>query len=123
MKPHLQFEHPRCGTVRELLQTVGSKWSVLIVNLLSHKPQRFSELKRAVGGISQKSLTKTLRELERDGLVERVVTPIIPPRVDYCLTDLGRSLLGPLQALGDWAVENEAAVTAARNRFLAKAEP
>ena len=96
---------------------VGAKWPVLIVTLLSERPRRFSELKRAVGGISQKSLTATLRELERDGLVARAVTPVIPPRVDYALTPLGASLLPPLAALTDWAVANERAVAAARARF------
>ena len=117
MQPHLEFEHPRCGPVRDLLHIIGSKWAVLIVSMLSRGPRRFSELKRAVGGITQKSLTTVLRELERDGLVERTVTPTLPPRVDYGLTPLGRTLLDPLLALTEWAVENEQAVAAARRRY------
>ncbi|MCG6858257.1 MAG: helix-turn-helix transcriptional regulator [Salaquimonas sp.] len=117
MKPQLAYQHPRCGPIRELLQIVGSKWAVLVVGLLSERPKRFTELKREIGGITQKSLTTVLRELEKDGLVERTVTPTIPPRVDYGLTRLGTTLLGPLAALTDWAIENEMAVAAARRRY------
>ncbi|POF34846.1 winged helix-turn-helix transcriptional regulator [Roseibium marinum] len=117
MKPLPQHEDPRCLPVRRLLQTVGSKWSVLVVSHLENEAKRFSELKRSIGGVTQKSLTATLRELERDGLVDRSVTPSIPPRVDYALTPLGRTLLGPLNALTGWAIENETAVAAARERF------
>ena len=77
-----------------MLARVGDKWSVLIVSLLGDGPQRFSEIKRMVGGISQRMLTLTLRGLERDGLVTRTVFPTVPPRVDYELTELGRSLWG-----------------------------
>lgn len=122
MKPMPAHDDPRCGAVRHLLQTVGSKWAVLVVSHLATAPKRFSELKRSIGGITQKSLTTTLRELERDGLVERVVTPSLPPRVDYALTPLGRTLLVPLQALTSWAVENECAVAEARARYEAHAE-
>ncbi len=103
--------------VRRLLQTVGSKWCSLVVAHLEYEPRRFSDLKRSIGGVTQKSLTATLRELEKDGLVNRVVTPSIPPRVDYSLTPLGRTLLVPLKALTNWAIENEAAVSSARERF------
>ncbi|WP_460083237.1 winged helix-turn-helix transcriptional regulator [Roseibium sp. LAB1] len=113
--PH--HEDPRCVPVRRLLQTVGSKWCSLVVAHLEYEPRRFSDLKRSIGGVTQKSLTATLRELEKDGLVNRVVTPSIPPRVDYSLTPLGRTLLAPLKALTDWAIENEAAVSSARERF------
>ena len=112
-----RHDDPRCAPVRRLLQTVGGKWSVLIVSHLEKGPLRFSELQRAIGGITQKSLTATLRELEKDGLVERVVTPTIPPRVDYSLTATGKTLCGPLNALADWAVKNEAKVAQARARF------
>ena len=91
--PH--HEDPRCVPVRRLLQTVGSKWCSLVVAHLEYEPRRFSDLKRSIGGVTQKSLTATLRELEKDGLVNRVVTPSIPPRVDYSLTPLGRTLLVP----------------------------
>ena len=81
-------------------------------------PNALAELKREIGDITPKSLTAVLRELEKDGVVERRVTPIVPPRVDYALTDLGRSLLGPIDALASWAVENQQAVAEARKRFL-----
>lgn len=119
MKPLPGHEDPRCGPVRHLLQTIGSKWPVLIVLHLDLRPMRFSELRRTIGGITQKSLTAALRELEKDGLVERQVTASIPPRVDYALTPLGCTLLAPLRGLTDWAVDNAAAVSAARARFEA----
>jgi len=106
-----------CRPVGEILDQIGGKWTVLIINRLGLGPMRFSEIKRALGGISQKMLTATLRDLERDGLVRRTVTPIIPPRVDYELTDLGRDLHGPLNVLGDWAVRNRERVLHARELF------
>lgn len=117
LKLRLSGEHPACGSIRDLLVTIGSKWAVLIVVMLDAQPKRFSELKRDIGDISQKSLTATLRELEKDGIVERTVTPLIPPRVDYGLTAIGRSLLGPIYAFGEWAVTNEKSVAEARARF------
>lgn len=120
MKPLPHEDDPRCTPVRRLLQTVGSKWSVLVVSHLQERPQRFSDLKRAIGGITQKSLTATLRELERDGLVQRHVTPTIPPRVDYALSRLGETLCRPLNELTAWAIENDAAVAEARARFEEK---
>ena len=91
---------------RRLLDRIGDRWTVLIVVALDSGPLRFSALGTRVGGISQKMLTQTLRSLERDGFVTRTVYPEIPPRVEYELTSLGRSLLGPLRALEEWAVEN-----------------
>jgi DNA-binding HxlR family transcriptional regulator len=85
--------------------------------------RRFSEIKRAVGGISQRMLTLTLRGLERDGLVTRTVFPTVPPRVDYALTDLGRSLRPPVAALGQWAIRHQDEIEAARSRFDEKAAP
>ena len=119
MKPLPSHGDPRCPAVRNLLQTIGAKWSGIVVLHLSEGPRRFSELKRSVGGVSQKSLTACLRELERNGLVERVVTPSVPPRVDYALTELGETLMEPLKALTSWAVRNECAVAQARARFEA----
>ena len=84
-----------------MLARVGDKWSVLVVTRLGDGPLRFNELRRSIGGISQRMLTLTLRGLERDGLVTRTVFPTIPPRVDYALTALGRDLLQPVSALGD----------------------
>jgi DNA-binding HxlR family transcriptional regulator len=106
-----------CRRVSAILSRIGDKWTVLVVALLGDGPKRFNEIKRLVGGISQRMLTLTLRGLERDGLVTRTVYPTIPPRVDYELTDLGRSLLPPVAALGDWARANGEAIDAARQRF------
>ena len=101
----------------EVLSRVGDKWTVLVVGTLGDGPKRFNELRRALGSISQRMLTLTLRALERDGLVTRTVTPSIPPRVDYELTELGRSLLKPVQALGAWALSNRESIEEARRRF------
>lgn len=111
-----------CRAVASVLSRVGDKWSVLIIMLLVDGPRRFNELKRMVGGISQRMLTLTLRGLERDGLVTRTVYPTIPPRVDYELTDLGRGLAQPVKALGQWAFEHQPQIQTARDRFDAKAE-
>ena len=92
-----------CRGVASMLARVGDKWSVFVIMLLGGGPRRFNEIKRMVGGISQRMLTLTLRGLERDGLVTRTVFPTIPPRVDYELTDLGRGLWKPVEALGKWA--------------------
>ncbi len=106
-----------CRKVSGVLARIGDKWTVLIVRALGDGPRRFNEIKRLVGGISQRMLTLTLRGLERDGMVTRIVTPTIPPRVDYELTDLGHSLLVPVGALGEWALANTARIEAARARF------
>ena len=112
-----QVAQEDCRAVSEILARVGDKWSVFIVMLLSDGPKRFSELKRTIGGISQRMLTLTLRGLERDGLVSRTVFPTIPPRVEYELTGLGESLRAPVQALGGWAFEHQRAVAAARAKY------
>ncbi|HEY1632265.1 MAG TPA: helix-turn-helix domain-containing protein [Rhizomicrobium sp.] len=106
-----------CRAVSGVLARIGDKWSVLIVTRLGPAPMRFNALKREIGGISQRMLTLTLRNLERDGLVTRTVFPTIPPRVDYALTPLGRSLLVPVQALGDWALKNQGKIAEARIKF------
>ena len=103
-----------CKPVNELLSRIGDKWSVLVVMLLGNGPKRFNEMRRLVGGISQRMLTLTLRGLERDGFVTRTVYPTIPPRVEYDLTDLGRSLREPISHLGEWAFAHRAEVDAAR---------
>jgi DNA-binding HxlR family transcriptional regulator len=110
-----------CRAVSEVLARVGDKWTVLVVSLLGDGSKRFNELRRGLGSISQRMLTLTLRGLERDGLVTRTVYPTIPPRVDYELTKLGRSLLEPVSTLGLWARQNRAAIDAARRRFDARA--
>jgi DNA-binding HxlR family transcriptional regulator len=106
-----------CRAVSDVLDRVGDKWSVLVVVMLGDGPKRFNELRRSIASISQRMLTLTLRGLERDGLVTRTVFPTIPPRVDYALTELGRSLLHPVGALGDWARENHGHIVQARVRF------
>jgi len=121
LKPSHMHLTGDCRAISEVLARVGDKWTVLVVNLMGSGPKRFSEIKREVGGISQRMLTLTLRALERDGLVTRTVTPSIPPRVDYELTDLGRSLLAPVQALGAWALSNREHMEQARRRFDADA--
>ena len=106
-----------CRAVSEVLSRVGDKWTILVVSELGNGPRRFNEIRRALGSISQRMLTLTLRGLERDGLVTRTMFPTIPPRVDYELTRLGRSLLEPVSALGLWARKNRPVIHAARRRF------
>lgn len=117
MKPrHLHLTED-CRAVSAVLQRIGDKWTILVVQRLGAGPKRFNELRTEVGGISQKMLTTTLRSLERDGFVTRTVFPTIPPRVDYELTDLGRELLVPVNALGEWARANISRINAAREKF------
>src|SRR5260370_2122127 len=106
-----------CRAASEVLARVGDKWTVLVVSTLGDGPMRFNALRRALGSISQRMLTLTLRALERDGLATRTVFPTIPPRVDYELTKLGHSLLEPVSSLGLWARENRSSIQAARRRF------
>lgn len=106
-----------CRPVAEILSRIGDKWSVLVVMLLGNGPKRFNEMRRLIGGISQRMLTLTLRGLERDGMVTRTVFPTIPPRVDYALTPLGDSLRQPISALGEWAYANRKDIELARARF------
>ena len=111
-----------CRGAASVLARVGDKWSVFVIMLLGDGPRRFNEIKRMVGGISQRMLTLTLRGLERDGLVTRTVFPTIPPRVDYELTDLGRGLSEPVIALGEWAKSHQGEIEAARSRFDGRQE-
>lgn len=117
MKPRQPHLSENCRAVSEVLSRVGDKWSVLIITMLGDGPRRFNELKRMISGISQRMLTLSLRGLERDGLVIRTVTPSTPPRVDYELTELGRSLLGPVSALSAWALDNRSRIERARGAF------
>lgn len=103
--------------ISHVLGRIGDKWSLLVISLLGAEEMRFSELKRACDGISQRMLTLTLRALERDGLVTRTVTPSIPPRVDYALTDLGRSLVGAVSGVVEWVKVNGPAMDAARDAY------
>ena len=118
--PRNLHEPEDCRAVSEVLSRVGDKWTVLVVWTLGDGSKRFNELRKALGSISQRMLTLTLRALERDGLVTRTVFPTIPPRVDYELTELGRSLLDPVSELGSWARKNRPAIENARHRFDAK---
>jgi DNA-binding HxlR family transcriptional regulator len=115
--PRSLHEPEDCRAVSEVLSRVGDKWTVLVVSTLGDGPKRFNELRKALGSISQRMLTLTLRGLERDGLVTRTVFPTIPPRVDYELTKLGRSLLEPVSELSLWARRNRAAIVEARVKF------
>ncbi|WP_316181867.1 helix-turn-helix domain-containing protein [Bradyrhizobium sp. SZCCHNRI1009] len=115
-----QPSHDDCRGAASILARVGDKWSVFVIMMLQDGPKRFNELKRLVGGISQRMLTLTLRGLERDGLVTRTVFPTIPPRVDYELTDLGRGLSQPVQALGQWAIQHQEQIEQARTCFDAR---
>src|SRR6218665_3184203 len=106
--------------VNEVLSQIGGKWTMYIIIALGHGPLRFSELKRKITGVSQKMLTATLRDLEKDGFVSRKVTPSIPPRVDYELTDMGVELREPIAVLTRWANANNARIAASRERFAAR---
>ena len=106
-----------CRAISGVLARIGDKWSVLIVSRLGTRSMRFNELKREIGGISQRMLTLTLRGLERDGLITRTMFATIPPRVDYALTPLGCSLLEPVMGLSAWALKNIARIEAARAKF------
>jgi DNA-binding HxlR family transcriptional regulator len=117
VKPRHTHLPADCRAISDVLARVGDKWSVLVVTRLGDGPLRFNELRRSIGGISQRMLTLTLRGLERDGLVTRTVFPTVPPRVDYALTSLGRDLLEPVSALGAWATRNQAKIANARERF------
>jgi DNA-binding HxlR family transcriptional regulator len=111
------IDHSDCRSVSEILQRVGDKWTVLVVMSLKAKPLRFNDIKRAIGGISQQMLTRTLRILERDGMVSRTVYPTVPPQVEYALTDLGHSLSEPVMQLGQWAQANLGVIHDNRQRY------
>ncbi len=106
-----------CEAVRPILARIGDKWSVMIVMALRAGPRRFNDIKRAIGSISQRMLTLSLRGMERDGLVTRRVYPTTPPRVEYELTALGHALRGPVEALGHWAIAHQAEIALAQARF------
>ena len=109
-----------CAAVSEILSRVGDKWSVLVVSYLGEGPMRFNELRRGIGNISQKMLTATLRNLERDGMVSRTVTPARPPQVEYALTELGHCLLVPVIGLARWTLDNYDRIEAARTAYDAR---
>lgn len=117
MEPGHSHDTDNCRAVADVLARIGDKWTVYIVRLLAAGPKRFSEMRREVSAISQRMLSLTLRGLERDGLVTRTVTPSIPPRVDYELTPRGLTLIGPLKAVGQWAIANRDYVENARLKY------
>lgn len=106
-----------CQATREILDRIGDKWSLYIIASQANGKRRFNELRRNIEGISQRMLTLTLRGMERDGLLTRTVYPTIPPRVEYELTELGRTLLDPVMALVNWANDNRLAIAEAHQRF------
>src|ERR1044072_8119639 len=112
--------NPVCRTISTLLSRIGDKWTVLVVQTLGEGPKRFNELRREIPSVSQRMLTLTLRNLERDGLVNRTVTPTIPPRVDYELTELGNSLQKPICGLATWALDNVGSIHEAQARYDAE---
>jgi DNA-binding HxlR family transcriptional regulator len=114
------MDKPDACRARDLLDRVGDKWSLYVVSRLGDGTKRFNELKREIDGISQRMLSVTLRTLERDGIVSRVVYPVVPPRVDYDLTDLGRTLLATVSDFVIWADANLDDVEAARARYDAR---
>ncbi len=112
------FEEP-CP-IRDVLDRIGDQWSLLILEVLAHGTMRFSQLERAIGDISKQMLSKTLRRLEEDGFVRRTLYPQVPPRVEYELTDLGRSFLVPMKNLIAWANTNHGAIRDARGDYRAR---
>jgi DNA-binding HxlR family transcriptional regulator len=109
--------NPVCRTISTLLSRIGDKWTVLVVTTLAAGGKRFNELRREIPSVSQRMLTLTLRNLERDGLVSRAVTPSIPPRVDYALTELGHSLVPALRSIELWALEHVTDIHDAQAHF------
>ncbi|MCZ4122864.1 winged helix-turn-helix transcriptional regulator [Streptomyces sp. H39-S7] len=109
-------EHEDCG-IRDVLDRVGDKWSVLVIVELAQGVRRFSQLQRAISGISQRMLTLTVRRLERDGLVSRTVHPEVPPRVEYELTPMGHSLTFLVKSLADWSADHREVIAESRQRW------
>jgi len=111
--------YDRACPTRQVLDRIADRWTALVVGRLEEGTQRFSELQREIGGVSSKMLSQTLRSLERDGLVERTVHPVVPPHVEYRLTPLGETLTEPLAAVREWAEAHIEAVEAAQERYKA----
>ncbi len=105
--------NPKCGS-QQVLELIANKWTALVIHALGRGTRRYSELQRQIGGVSQKMLTQTLRRLERDGLVERKVYPVVPPRVEYSLSPLGQTLIKPLRAICKWSEAHLDELEAAR---------
>ncbi|GGJ56932.1 winged helix-turn-helix transcriptional regulator [Deinococcus roseus] len=111
---------PQCPSLLEVLSRIGDKWSLCAIGQLYQGPLRFNKLKRSIDGVSQRMLTLTLRNLERDGLVQRTVYPTNPPSVEYQLTELGHTLIGPVKGIFDWAQSHRTDIQQARERFDAQ---
>ena len=107
-------EHANCKALGQVLDRIGDKWTVMVVGGLAKGPMRFNALLRLIGGVSHRMLTLTLRGLEHDGLVKRTVYPSVPAKVEYELTDVGRSLIKPLRALSAWVQKNQQSIESAR---------
>jgi DNA-binding HxlR family transcriptional regulator len=107
--------------VRQILDRIADKWSLFVIALLEERSMRFTELKREIDGVSQRMLTVTLRQLERDGLVRRTVHPVVPPRVDYALTPLGATLHRTVQALVEWTEQHQNEIAAAHEAYDSRA--
>ena len=112
------FEQP-CP-IRDVLDRIGDQWSLLALKKLSTGTMRFNELGRAIGDISKQMLSRTLKHLEQDGLIRRTIYPEVPPRVEYELTDMGRSFLVPLKGLTAWADEHHRSICEARKDYGGK---
>jgi DNA-binding HxlR family transcriptional regulator len=106
-----------CHDIREILNRVGDTWSLQVIAILAAEPRRFNEMRRSIEGISQRMLTRTLRFLERDGMVNRTVLETVPPSVEYELTQLGRTLIEPVTALVEWARRHRSEIRSARSKF------
>jgi DNA-binding HxlR family transcriptional regulator len=119
MSLHDTSQSANCHAMSDVLNRIGDKWSVLVVGMLGRNasPLRFNELKRMINGVSQRMLTLTLRNLERDGLVTRTIYPEVPPRVEYGLTQLGKTLQVPIQGLWDWTAEHHTSIVEARSIY------
>ena len=119
----VRIEPSQCAAVDQLVALLGEKWTLLVLGALTKAPTlRYNELQRTVGGISQRMLTLTLKKLEENGLVKRTIFPTVPPRVDYELTPLGRTLIKPIRALLDWTIANRAAMAETRLAYAKAAK-
>ncbi|MFI0221065.1 winged helix-turn-helix transcriptional regulator [Streptomyces lydicus] len=116
LDPRGREDHPDCG-IRDALDRIGDKWSVLVIVELASEPRRFRALQRAIDGISQRMLTLTVRRLERDGLVLRTVYPTVPAQVDYRLTETGAGLTHLVKALAEWSLAHRSAIAEARHAY------
>ena len=109
-----------CEHISRMLARMSDKWTILVVRTLGRGPLRFNALRRDVGEISQKMLSSTLRDLEENGFVTRTVMPVIPPQVEYALTDLGHDFLVPVYGLAEWVIANSSRIEAARASYAGK---